>query len=262
MSYLINNQQKVNDIIFKDRNKNYGAYAIRSAYGNTIFKSLALMFLGFGSIMSVAFYFSNRPGDQQNVGGQVFEKDSIYTLVVDVTPEKQPEPVAPRTPPTGGGSAGMSTVISNTAAVENNTTTEAGTSSVATTSTVEGTGPANATVASTPSTEIGGGEPVHIPDTSPEYEGGLKALYAFLASKLKYPDQAREIGKEGTVYVKFVVDLDGRVGNLKLLNNQGYGLDEEALRVVSLIPNFKTPGKVNGKPVKVYFQLPIKFRMN
>ena len=57
----------------------------------------------------------------------------------------------------------------------------------------------------------------------------------------------------------FVVDETGRVGTLSLLNNLGYGLDDEALRVVGMIPKFKSPAKANGEAVSVYFQLPIKF---
>ena len=66
---------------------------------------------------------------------------------------------------------------------------------------------------------------------------------------------------EGTVYVRFVVDKSGKVGRAELLNKKGFGLDEEALRVVAMIPAFKKPGTKGGVPVNVYYNLPIKFRM-
>lgn len=263
MSYLINNQQKVNDIVFANRNKTYGAYVIRSTYGNTVFKSLAFMMLGFGTIMSVAFYMSNRPSNQSEIPTQVFDNDSTYTISVTL-PEKHPEPLKPaQQPPAGGGEAGMSTVISETATIESATTTAVSTGPSTGTTAIEGTPGTgtNTLVSVTNATTEVSSEPVAIPDSAPEYEGGLKALYAFLGSKLKYPEDARDVGKEGTVYVKFVVDQNGRVGNLQLLNNLGYGLDEEALRVVGMIPSFKSPGKVKGMAVKVYYQLPIKFKM-
>lgn len=261
MSYLMNNQQKVNEIIFANRNKTYGAYAIRSTYGSTVFKSLTLMMLGFGTIMSIAFYMSNRPINENTSVVQLPENDSTYIISVNL-PESLPETVKPQ-PPAGGGKSGMSTVISSTASVETNTTMETGMGPTTSTVTTEGpSGLSTNTVAvvATPSVETGT-EPVAIPDNAPEFEGGLRALYAFLSSKLKYPEEAYENGKEGIVYVKFVVDQNGKVGSLKLLNNLGYGLDQEALRVVAMIPNFKTPGKVKGQPVKVYYQLPIKFNM-
>ena len=88
----------------------------------------------------------------------------------------------------------------------------------------------------------------------------MPALYKFVASRLKYPNRALEEGKEGIVYVKFVVDEKCKVCDITLLNNTGYGLDEEALRVVNMLPNFKKPARIKGEAVKVYFQLPIKFR--
>lgn len=261
MSYLINNQQKVNDIIFANRNKSYGAYAIRSAYGNTVFKSLAFMMLGFGTIMAIAFFMSNKPADQSS-GPLILFDDSVYVVPFNNEPPKLPEPLIPQER-SQGGSSSMSTVISNTATVETNTTMETGSGPTTSTVTTEGTsGPTTGTAATTPTVDAGASEVVFaIPDSSPEFEGGLRALYAFLGSKLKFPQEALDNGKEGTVYVKFVVDQNGKVCNLKLLNNLGYGLDQEALRVVAMIPDFKSPGKVNGKAVKVYYQLPIKFKV-
>ncbi len=266
MSYLMNNQQKINEVIFANRNKSYGAYAIRSAYGNTVVKSLSIMLFGFGVLMSVAFYLSNRNNmpDAKNNCGLTTANDSDIVVFVDI---KQPEVPTQPHPPTTKSSASqqISTVISETESAVTNTvlpdntgvgsgTTTDGPPSTGTTT----VGPPNTTSISTPSTDV----VVYVADSNPEYEGGLRALYAFLASKLKYPEDAAAAGKEGTVYVKFIVDQSGKVGNLSLLNNLGFGLDQEALRVVGMIPNFKTPGMMGGKPVRVYFQLPIKFKMD
>lgn len=228
------------------------------------------MFLGFGTIMAAAFYLSNHPADQNLNIGQVLPQDSIYTLTVNVTPEEQQQQHIEQSherhsDPGSSSSSGLSSNVSDSASVETGTTTDTHVIAINTAS--PGTGEGTSNTVSTGSTisvdqGLSDSEPVIIPDSAPEFEGGLSALYRFLGSKLKYPEPAREIGKQGTVFVKFVVDQNGKVGNLKLLNNLGYGLDEEALRVVSLIPNFKTPGKVGGKAVKVYYQLPIKFTMN
>jgi len=269
MSYLLNNQQKVNDIIFANRNKSYGAYAIRSTYGNTVFKSLAYMLLGFGAIMSVAFYYSNRADDKtKELIIQTLPDEKIYSVPVNIEPKKenQPKPVEPSSSKASGGTASIGTHVVDSMSQETSTVinTEITSGSTTGTSTVQGpenkgdsrTGTTSVTSSNTNSNTI------HvIADKEPEFEGGLKALYAFLAAHLKYPEEARDHGKGGTVYVKFVVDQNGKVGNLLLQNNIGYGLDEEALRVVAMIPNFKTPGIVDGQPVKVYYQVPIKFNM-
>jgi periplasmic protein TonB len=100
----------------------------------------------------------------------------------------------------------------------------------------------------------------YVVDKGPEFEGGLSELYRFVSRHLKYPNKAYIEGKGGTVYVKFVVDEKGNVGRLTLQNVIGYDMDEEALRVVSMIPKFKSPATVKGQPVKTYYQLPIRFR--
>jgi len=83
-------------------------------------------------------------------------------------------------------------------------------------------------------------------------EGGLSPLYKFVSSKLKYPERASEYAIQCTVFVKFVIDEQGKVDSLSPLNNLGCGLYSDGQRVVALIPNFKKPAKVNGKDVKVY----------
>jgi TonB family protein len=94
----------------------------------------------------------------------------------------------------------------------------------------------------------------------PEYSGGNNAMNAFIASNISYPQNAKENGIQGTVYVSFLVDETGAVGNAKVIRGIGNGCDEEALRVVKMMPKWK-PGKQSGKNVKVSFTLPIKFAL-
>ena len=273
MSYLINNEQKINDIVFASRNKNYGAYAIRSSYGNTLVKSISIMAFGFISLMGSAYYYTNKDNKpNQKTDGIIF-KDSIlvtpfdFKKVEEIEQPKQPENQQKQKTTTD---VATSTRVSDSLTTLTHTVATSFTNTGATTSSltsidggnVASTG-TNTTVSNTTTvvgnTVVSQGYEV---DSNPEFEGGLAALYRFVGSKLKYPVIASETGKEGTVYVKFVVDENGKVGNLNLLNSAGYGMDEEALRVVSLIPNFKTPAKVKGKAVKVYYQLPIKYKMH
>ena len=86
MSYLVNNQQNLNEVIFANRNKSYGAYVIRSAYGNTIVKSLSIMILGFGTFMSLAFYFSNRNNTPEQNNNLYLMNDSNMVTVFDLKP--------------------------------------------------------------------------------------------------------------------------------------------------------------------------------
>ena len=104
-------------------------------------------------------------------------------------------------------------------------------------------------------------DPFLIVESMPEPEDGLEKFYKFLGKKMKYPKQARRIGREGRVFVQFVVDIDGSLTELKVIKGIGAGCDEEALRVLKLAPKWK-PGKQRGRPVKVRMSIPITFRFN
>lgn len=82
----------------------------------------------------------------------------------------------------------------------------------------------------------------------------------YLSKNLVYPSFARKAGIEGKVVIKFVVDEDGGITNVRVLNGIGGGCDEEATRVISDMPNW-TPGYQNEEPVRVYFTIPITFRL-
>lgn len=93
-----------------------------------------------------------------------------------------------------------------------------------------------------------------------EFPGGTRALYRYISDNVKYPVIAQENGIQGKVYVKFVVDEQGNVSGAQVLRPVEPSLDKEALRVINSLPQFK-PGKQRGKPVKVYYNAQITFRL-
>jgi protein TonB len=93
-----------------------------------------------------------------------------------------------------------------------------------------------------------------------EFPGGLEALSKYLSENIKYPQLAKENNIEGRVFVSFVVEKDGRVGNIKILRDIGGGCGAEAVRVVKSMPRWK-PGKQRGKPVRSQFNLPVNFSL-
>lgn len=95
-------------------------------------------------------------------------------------------------------------------------------------------------------------------DENPSFPGGETALYKYLADSIVYPTLARDNGISGIVYLSFVVEKDGSVGNVKLLRDIGGGCGAEAVRVVKAMPKWK-PGIIKGKPVRALFNLPISF---
>lgn len=85
-------------------------------------------------------------------------------------------------------------------------------------------------------------------------------MLQFIYSNIKYPPIARENGVEGTVYVKFVVEKDGSITAPEVVRDIGAGCGDEALRVVKMMPNWE-PGKQRGRPVRVQFNLPVKYKL-
>lgn len=96
-------------------------------------------------------------------------------------------------------------------------------------------------------------------ETMPEFPGGQSALFKFINENIKYPPMARENGIDGTIYVGFIIDETGKVTNPTVKRGvRGGSLNEEALRVVKLMPSW-VPGEQRGKKVKVAYTIPIKF---
>jgi TonB family protein len=93
------------------------------------------------------------------------------------------------------------------------------------------------------------------------FQEGNQDLAAFLAEQIVYPTEALEEGVEGTVMLMFVVDKEGSVTDISPLSRKGYGLEEEAMRVVELTSGMWTPARLRDKPVNMRFRLPVRFTM-
>jgi len=98
-------------------------------------------------------------------------------------------------------------------------------------------------------------------ETPPSFTGGEKALMKFLNENIKYPKSAQENNIQGKVILKFIVDETGKVVEPTVVNKVDPSLDAEAIRVISLMPNWM-PGKQKGKNVKVRYFLPISFKLS
>ena len=95
----------------------------------------------------------------------------------------------------------------------------------------------------------------------PEYPGGQQALFKFLSENVHYPKEAKDNGIQGRVICSFVVDKDGTVRDVEVVRSGGSPLlDDEAARVISLMPKWK-PGVQRGKPVRVKYTVPVNFRL-
>jgi periplasmic protein TonB len=94
----------------------------------------------------------------------------------------------------------------------------------------------------------------------PFFPGGDAERLRFLGDNIQYPQQASELGIQGTVYLQFVVDSKGNITDVKILRGIGGGCEDEALRVIKMMPQWH-PGKQNGKAVRVLYTMPVSFKL-
>jgi TonB family protein len=99
-----------------------------------------------------------------------------------------------------------------------------------------------------------------IVDEMPEFPGGQENLMKFIAENIKYPVVAKENGIAGKVFVQFVVLSDGKIGKTTIIRGVDPLLDAEAVRIIKKLPKWK-PGKQNGIPVNVNFNIPVTFKL-
>jgi len=97
-------------------------------------------------------------------------------------------------------------------------------------------------------------------EQQPEFPGGTTEMYKYLSKNIKYPSAASRANVSGRVFMSFVVNTDGSIQDVSVLKGLGFGCDEEAIRVVKAMPKWK-PGKQSGRAVRVKYNLPINFQL-
>jgi periplasmic protein TonB len=248
------------NLVYESRNKMYGGYFIRVHYPERIFR--AFVFAVFGvALVSGALVLST----------QLFETVTI-TIPDNIARWVDPPPVTPPVPPVKPrihppGRRPPSTLnytpVAKDTVDETNDKDKQTTdvnpkpdddTAMDTTSATENTGKTTGLPPPPPE------KPETVVDVWPIFKGGEEALFKFLRDNINYPAKAREINKEGRVYVTFVVSETGKIRDVRLLKGVGYGLDEETIRVVKLMPDW-TPGMLNGKKVSVQYNLPVNFSL-
>jgi protein TonB len=263
-------QAHVLDIIFDNRNKEYGAYELRSHYERRLKKSLAVVFV-FISFLILFYYWLNNISHNRIIGKIFPQTDSVLLTPVDlgkniIQPEIHPAPHHPiatiqnskylivpnkavtHPPPT------LDQLDINKIGVK----TQSGDLGVDIVQPpLEGTGKSNST-----ETQLGMEKDVVVdrPDFMPEFPGGMEALQRFLSRNLRMPRQDLEPGSKISTLVRFVVDKNGTVADIELEKRGGKEFDNEVERVVKKMPQWK-PGIQHGKYVAVFFRLPVIFQV-
>ena len=105
-----------------------------------------------------------------------------------------------------------------------------------------------------------GSDAFDVVEEMPVYPGGMAAMMDFFYKNMKYPKEAFDAKQEGRVIAQFVVEKDGSITDAHIVKSVSPALDAEALRIVNAMPNW-TPGRQNGKPVRVKYTVPITFKL-
>ncbi len=98
-------------------------------------------------------------------------------------------------------------------------------------------------------------------ENMPMFPGGEKAMYTYIAKNVTYPEKTKQAGIQGRVFIGFIVEKDGSITDVKIDRGVSPEIDQEAIRVIESMPNWK-PGEQKGKPVRVQYRLPLKFTLN
>lgn len=248
-----------NEMVFANRNKSYGAYIIRMLYTKRV---IAGFLIAFAFILVMVFFpliaaMLNNATDDAKLTKEV---TIDLTAPPPIDPNEPPPPPPPPPPPVAQTIKFVPPVVVDKP-VEDEQPPPQEKLSETTVAAVTQEGDPNAEQAppDVPVEDPDAGKIFTIVEEMPTFPGGEAGLVKYLQDHIKYPAMARENGIEGIVYVTFVVDKDGKVKDAKLLRGKN-GLDDEALRVINAMPDWK-PGRQNGRNVAVQYNLPVNFRL-
>jgi protein TonB len=253
-----------NNLVFHNRNHDYGAYTIRRDYNHHLFLAL---FISTGIFLS-AFIIPKMMLNSNASSLVLIPKTDQVIVQYDITPpitkaEELPPPVIekPKKEIATQNNLQYKAVeekVEQTAIVNQNIVNPGTTTTI---------GEVGEPVIDKPIIEDGTGKveqplsgPLLTAEVMPSFPGGEAALFRYLQGNINYPYGARENGIKGTVIVGFVIDVTGKPVMLTILKGirGGKDLEAEAMRVIASMPNWSI-GKQNDKPVPVQFSLPVKF---
>ena len=249
--------ESLEEIDFKDRNKQYGAYYLRKHYSNHILISLLIAVFFVGSALTYPLMTSRSQKGTQRAD----------TLVITADPFRKTieKPETPPPPPALEKQEKIPTFIAPKVIIDS-IDSDFGKQDL-----MADNKPTPLSTVDDPGVKAPDKPEPILPETEkqtpvlwvpemPSFPGGIAEMQNYLVNHIKYPGEAREISIQGTVYLSFIVEPDGSITSITILRGIGGGCEEEALRVVKNMPNW-VPGKQNGHTVRVMLTLPVKFTL-
>ncbi|MES2734601.1 MAG: TonB family protein [Bacteroidota bacterium] len=261
------NNLHLDEIIFEERNKSYGAYEIRKTYDRNLITAISTavtLVLVFVAIPTIAKYLHGTETLATAIPKPKVTVCPALPPPIDVT--LPPPPKVYATPPTAKMVPFMKPEITEEEVLpeEEMPTVADAKANVTGVETIDGSseianfdGPIDQPAVMA---EVENEKPYLVVEQMPTFKGGVEALMNFLGKHIKYPPMAVRMGIKGTVFVGFVISKEGSIDDVVIVKGISKECDEEAIRVVKSMPHWNA-GKQNGKTVAVRFVLPIKFEL-
>ncbi|ABQ03260.1 energy transducer TonB [Flavobacterium johnsoniae] len=269
MSKLSIYESKWTDLVFENKNKEYGAYQLRQENSKTTVNALFTALLLITAVGSVSMLVNKFSIDNAVDTEPVIYKPLVVTDLNDIVKPKVEEYIAPpaqkqepasQAPVTSSQLTNpvithadqavteIATNRENTPVVDNTTAGPGTGVNTMPTTGGPGTGEIDTPVVQGPYT------PAAL-DKMPEFPGGIKNFYTYVGKNFTRP----ELDEERTlrVYVSFVIERDGSMTDILVKNDPGYGLGKEAVRVLKSLKTKWAPGMIDGKAVRTAYNLPI-----
>jgi protein TonB len=252
-----------NEAVFEHRNRQYGAYVLRSGYN----KRMSLIMGGLVALAALGFVanliIKNLPKEEV-AKPKISEKNFTITAPKEDVPPPPPPPVTP--PPPMTATQAFIAPVAEDDPVEDEMPTQQQLENIAiSTETNEGEegweinitddGPALQDTPNTAPEEV-----VEVAEEDAEFPGGYEKLAEFIQNNLVFPDEALEIGVKGKAMVRFVVEKDGRISNATVERPivECPACNKEALNVINKMPKW-VPAKNAGRPVRLWVRIPVVF---
>lgn len=247
------------DILFDNRNKMYGAYELRKRYNNRLGFALGIML----ALLLLAIVLLNNLSDNKPVLPVPDIDNDVTTIDIKPIEPEVEKPVAPRTPPPAAAQSNFVDRIELVKEATDLPDQSVLETSIISNQNVEGPEftdahqPPVAEVVNEPVVAKEEPKPLVSVEKNAEFPGGQAAWIAFLSKYLRTPDEL-EAGQKKTVYVRFVVDVDGSISKFEIAHSGGAAFDNEVIRVLKKMPKW-TPAFQNGHNVSVIFTQPVTF---
>jgi periplasmic protein TonB len=251
------NAPAFDDIVFEDRNKEYGAYKLRKRYNRTVLVSLAIGIVILATAIITPYLNAKASENRLKRAERQVE---IKMENLDQPNEVAPPPPPPPPPPSDvvQQQRYVPPVVVDSIKPEEVTqfmTADQAQVEVKNEEVVE-----VVEVKEEVQEEDPEATPFVVVEEMPMFPGGDPELLKYIAEHTNYPEVAKENNIQGRVIVRFCVTSKGGVSQVSILKGVDPELDAEAIRVVNTLPTFK-PGKQGGKPVPVWYMVPITFTL-